>query len=105
MEKVFKEFKIVEKEGIKGKYYMIAVENFLGKVAEMFLTECQKELIDIEGIENCSVSVVERKSKENKPYKAIALFVGGEVFDFFPRDRAFITLSEVIARRKTEKNK
>lgn len=64
----------------------------------LFLSDNQKEVIDLVGEANCWVDVEQRKSAENKTYNVIALHVGDvEVFDFFVKDRAFITLAKLHA--------
>lgn len=98
--KIFKDFKVVEKESSKGnKYYVLEVTAQNGKTAEMFMSESQKELYDLEGAENCSVDIVQRKSKLGNDYKCIALTIGDIDFDFFPKDRAFIVLAEKLANK------
>lgn len=104
MEKVFKGFKILEKEKKDGgKWYQLSIENLNGKTAEVYLTDNQKDLIDLIGFDNCFLFISERKSKDNRPYKTITLKVGEDEFDFFPRDRAFISLSLAIAKKKAIK--
>lgn len=104
MEKVFKSFKIEQKEGLKGVYYKLSVENLKGITTEMFMTESQKQLIELIGKENCSVGIATRISKDNKTtYKVITLTAGEDSFDFFPKDRGFIPLSLALANKKESK--
>lgn len=100
MEKqIFKSFNVVEKESSKGnKFYMLSVTAQNDKTAEMFMSESQKELVDIVGLEGCSVDVVKRKSKAGSDYECICLHIGEDSFDFFPKDRAFIVLAKRLAK-------
>ncbi len=98
-----KSFEIVEKEKQNGTgvYYQLNVKTLKDKEAFMFLSESQKAVIDEVGIEKCRVDIEERKSgKTGNSYKVIALHIADiETFDFFPKDRAFITLAELHARK------
>lgn len=100
MEKqIFKSFNVVEKESSKGnKFYMLSVTAQNDKTVEMFMTESQKELYDLAGASNCHVEIARRKSKAGADYECIALHIGEDVFDFFPRDRAFIALAKRLAK-------
>ena len=98
--KIFKDFAVVEKESSKGnKYYILQVTAQNGKTAEMFMSESQKDLYDLEGAENCSVDIAQRKSKLGNEYKCIVFTIGDLAFDFFPKDRAFIVLAEKLANK------
>jgi hypothetical protein len=104
MEKIFKSFKIEQKEGTKGLYYKLSVENLKGITTEMFMSESQKQLVELIGKENCSVGISTRTSKDNKmTYKVITLMAGEDSFDFFPKDRGFIPLSIALAKKKETK--
>lgn len=99
--KILKGFEIIEGESQRtGRtFYKLAVKTQKDKVAEMFLSETQKEVVDLVGEANCWVDVETRTSAQNKGYNVIALHVGDEeVFDFFVKDRAFITLAKLHAK-------
>ena len=101
VERKLKGFEVVEKEGQKGVYYQLEVETYGGKKVAMYLSETQKELIDIIGKKDCYVDIETRKSKENRTYEVIALHIGEEdVQDFFPKDRAFLSLAKLHFKRK-----
>lgn len=96
---IFKSFEVIEKESSKGnKYYILRVIAQNDKSAEMFMTESQKDLYEIFGAENCSVDIAIRKSKLGNEYKCVAFKIGDDVFDFFPKDRAFLVLAERVAK-------
>lgn len=98
--RLLKKFEIVEKESEKGtKYYKLVVTSHGDTTCEMFLTESQVAVVNIIGKNNCFVDIQSRKSKENKPYNVVALVCGEDVFDFFPKDRAFITLARLQAQK------
>lgn len=97
--RILKGFEIVEAESRTGNvFYKLVVKTQKDKDCALFLSENQKEVIDLVGVENCWVDIETRKSSENKIYNVIALHVGDvEVFDFFVKDRAFITLAKLHA--------
>lgn len=107
-QRVISSFQIITKTSEKSgnDYYILEVETFKQKKAQVFLTESQKALIDEIGITNCSVDVETRHSEEKKKdYDVIALRIGEEgVFDFFPKDRAFISLAKLQAKKFYEKH-
>lgn len=94
-----KGFEIVEAESRTGNvFYKLVVKTQKDKECALFLSESQKEVIDLVGEANCWVDVETRKSAENKVYNVIALHISDvEVFDFFVKDRAFITLAKLHA--------
>ena len=98
--KILKGFEIVEAESRTGNvFYKLVVKTQKDKECALFLSENQKEVIDLVGVENCWVDIETRKSSENKIYNVIALHVADEeVFDFFVKDRAFITLAKLHAK-------
>ena len=97
--KILKGFNILEKDGRTGNvYYQLEVETMKGKKATMFMTECQKDLVDEVGKEKCYVDIEARTSKDNKQYSVVALHVGEETFDFFVKDRAFVSLARAHAK-------
>lgn len=98
--KILKGFEIVEAESRTGNvFYKLVVKTQKDKDCALFLSENQKEVIDLVGVENCWVDIETRKSSENKIYNVIALHVADEeVFDFFVKDRAFITLAKLHAK-------
>ena len=98
--KILKGFEIVEAESRTGNvFYKLVVKTQKDKECALFLSENQKEVIDLVGVENCWVDVETRKSSENKIYNVIALHVADEeTFDFFVKDRAFITLAKLHAK-------
>lgn len=99
-ERVLKGFDILTKEGRTGNnYYQLEVVTQKDKKATMFMTESQKEYIDEIGRENCYVDIENRESKEKKTYSVVALHAGEEVFDFFVKDRAFISLAKLHAKK------
>lgn len=101
VERKLKGFAILEKEGSKGPYYNLEVETYGAKKALMFLTETQKEMVDIVGQANCYVDIETRKSKDNRLYDVIALHIGDEdIQDFFPKDRAFLPLAKLHYKKK-----
>lgn len=102
-ESVIKGFQIIEKNGQRGVYYQLEVETYLGRKVTMFLSETQKEVIDIVGLDNCHCDIALRTSKENRKYGVIALAVGDDTFDFFPKDRAFITLAKLHYKKHISK--
>ena len=98
---LLKSFTILEKEGRTNNiYYQLEVETAGGKKAAMFMTENQKEYVEEIGKENCYVDIETRTSKENKEYPVVALHAGDEVFDFFVKDRAFISLAKLHAKKE-----
>lgn len=99
-ERILKGFEIVEAESRTGNvFYKLVVKTRKDKECALFLSENQKEVIDLVGVENCWVDIETRKSSENKIYNVIALHVADEeVFDFFVKDRAFITLAKLHAK-------
>lgn len=98
--RILKGFEIVEAESRTGNvFYKLVVKTQKDKECALFLSENQKEVIDLVGVENCWVDIETRKSSENKIYNVIALHVADEeVFDFFVKDRAFITLAKLHAK-------
>ena len=98
--RILKGFEIVEAESRTGNvFYKLVVKTQKDKECSLFLSENQKEVIDLVGVENCWVDIETRKSSENKIYNVIALHVADEeVFDFFVKDRAFITLAKLHAK-------
>ena len=98
--RILKGFEIVEAESRTGNvFYKLVVKTQKDKDCALFLSENQKEVIDLVGVENCWVDIETRKSSENKIYNVIALHVADEeVFDFFVKDRAFITLAKLHAK-------
>lgn len=103
--RVLKSFEVIEKESSIGSvYYALSVKTFMGKEAVLFLSESQKELIDLVGIDNCFVDIETRVSKDNKkPYQVVALHISDEeIYDFFPRDRAFCKLAELQYKKHLE---
>lgn len=98
--RILKGFEIVEAESRTGNvFYKLVVKTQKDKECALFLSENQKEVIDLVGEANCWVDVEQRKSAENKTYNVIALHVADEeVFDFFVKDRAFITLAKLHAK-------
>ncbi len=99
--RILKGFSIVEKEGRMGNiYYQLQVETQKGKKTEIFMTESQKEYVDEIGKDNCYVDIENRESKEKKIYQVVALHAGDEIFDFFVKDKAFVSLAKLHAGRK-----
>lgn len=98
--RILKGFEIVEAESRTGNvFYKLVVKTQKDKECALFLSENQKEVVDLFGEANCWVDVEQRKSAENKTYNVIALHVADEeVFDFFVKDRAFITLAKLHAK-------
>jgi hypothetical protein len=98
--RILKGFEIVEAESRTGNvFYKLVVKTQKDKDCALFLSENQKEVIYLVGVENCWVDIETRKSSENKIYNVIALHVADEeVFDFFVKDRAFITLAKLHAK-------
>lgn len=98
--RILKGFEIVEAESRTGNvFYKLVVKTQKDKDCALFLSENQNEVIDLVGVENCWVDIETRKSSENKIYNVIALHVADEeVFDFFVKDRAFITLAKLHAK-------
>ena len=98
--RILKGFEIVEAESRTGNvFYKLVVKTQKDKDCALFLSENQKEVIDLVGVENCWVDIETRKSSENKIYNVIALHIADEeVFDFFVKDRAFITLAKLHAK-------
>lgn len=99
--RILKGFKI--EEGVSQRtgrpLYKFIVKTQKDKECMLFLSDNQKEVIDLVGVENCWVDIETRKSSENKIYNVIALHVADEeVFDFFVKDRAFITLAKLHAK-------
>lgn len=99
--KIFKSFEIIEKESSKSgnKYYLLSVTAQNGKSAEMFMSESQKDLYDLTPAENRSVEIAQRKSKAGNDYECICLKLGEDSFDFFPKDRAFLSLAKRLAAK------
>lgn len=99
---------ITRKSGKSGNdYYILQVKTVKGKLADLFLTESQKGLIEEVGVNNCQVDIETRHSnKKNKDYDVIALHIGEELTcDFFPRDRSFIALAKLQAKKLAESKK
>ena len=99
--KILKGFEIVEAESRTGNvFYKLVVKTQKDKECALFLSENQKEVIDLVGEANCWVDVETRVAAETKKvYNVIALHVADEeVFDFFVKDRAFITLAKLHAK-------
>lgn len=99
--RILKGFKI--EEGVSQKtgrpLNKLIVKTQKDKECILFLSDNQKDVIDLVGEANCWVDVEQRMSAENKPYNVIALHVADvEVFDLFVRDRAFITLAKLHAK-------
>lgn len=98
--RLLKKFEIVEKESSNGNRYKKLIVHSMGdSTCELFLTDSQVGVVEIIGKENCYVDIQTRMSKENKPYNVISLVCGEDVFDFFPKDRAFITLAKLQAQK------
>ena len=99
-----KKFEVIRKVSPKTKkeYYVLSVTNIADKTVELFLSESQFEMMKLVGIENCKVNIEPRVSKDNKNYDVIALRIEDDVFDFFPRDKAFISLAKLTYQKKTQ---
>lgn len=96
-------FEIVTRKSTKtgNDYFVLVVYTCKGKSADLFLSESQKALVDEVGLANVNVDVEARHSDaKKKDYDVIALHVGDEeTFDFFPSDRAFISLAKLQAKK------
>ena len=102
VKKVIKSFEVITKKSEKtgNEYYLLEVTTHKGNKSQIFLSESQKAIIDEVGITNCSVNIETRHSDaKKKDYDVIAFHVADElVFDFFPKDRAFIVLAKLQAK-------
>lgn len=100
--RILKGFKI--EEGVSQKtgrpLNKLIVKTQKDKECILFLSDNQKDVIDLVGEANCWVDVETRVAAETKKvYNVIALHVADEeVFDFFVKDRAFITLAKLHAK-------
>ena len=97
-----KKFEIIKKisKTTKREYYVLSVTSVADKSVELFLSESQFEMMKIVGAENCKVNIEPRVTKEGKNYDVIALRIEEDVFDFFPRDKAFISLAKLTLANK-----
>ena len=97
-----KKFEIIKKisKTTKREYYVLSVTSVADKSVELFFSESQFEMMKIVGAENCKVNIEPRVTKEGKNYDVIALRIEDDVFDFFPRDKAFISLAKLTLSKK-----
>lgn len=98
---LIKKFEVIRKVSPKTKneYYVLAATSVANKTAEVFLSESMFDMMNLVGIENCKVDIEPRVSKEGKEYDVIALRIDEDVFDFFPRDKAFIKLAKLTDKK------
>lgn len=99
-----KKFEVIKKVSTKTKkeYYVLSVTSIADKTIELFLSDSEFEMMKLVGIENCKVNIEPRVSKEGVNYDVIALRVEEDVFDFFPRDKAFIKLAKLTYSKKNQ---
>ena len=101
---LIKKFEIIRKvsKTTKKEYFVLSVTSIADKTAELFLSESQFEMMKLVGAENCKVNIEPRVSKDGKNYDVIALRIEDDVFDFFPRDKAFISLAKLTYQKNTQ---
>lgn len=101
--RIIADFEILTRQSAKtgNNYYVLSVKSVKGALADLFLSEAQKALIDEVGLDNTYVDIESRHSdSKKKDYDVIALHVGDvETFDFFPSDRAYISLAKLQAKK------
>ena len=97
---LIKKFEIIRKvsKTTKKEYFVLSVTSIADKTAELFLSESQFEMMKLVGAENCKVNIEPRVSKDGKNYDVIAL----RIEDFFPRDKAFISLAKLTYQKNTQ---
>lgn len=100
VKKILKGFEIVEdySERTGRPLNKLVVKTQKDKECVLFLSDDQKEVVDTVGLDNCSVEIEQRRSKDNRVYDVIAFHVGEFVFDFFTRNKAFIPLAKLHAK-------
>lgn len=99
--KLLKGFKIEQSTTQAGKQLIkLFVSSLQDKEASLFLSETQLEIINMVGIDACYVDIEKRYSSEKKKsYYVIALHCEDVILDFFVKDRAFVTLALLQAKK------
>ena len=99
--RLLKGFRLERNVTAAGKEYTkLIVETLLDKETSVFLSESHTDIIELVGLDNCYVDIEQRYSTEKrKNYDVIALHCGDIVLDFFSKDRAFLTLAILQAKK------
>ena len=94
-------FKIESTVTQTGKTFSkLIITTLMGKETSIFLSDTQLDIINLVGQDNCYVDIESRYSSEKrKNYNVIVLHCADEILEFFVKDRAFITLALLHAKK------
>lgn len=99
--RLLKGFRVEETTTQAGKKYSkLFITTLQDKETSLFLSDSQIEIINLVGQDNCFVDIEKRYSdKVKKSYYVVALHCDDVVLEFFVKDRAFVTLALLQAKK------